>query len=203
MDNIIEFDLSLDPFASFKDWYEQAKIHCKAGPEAMSLATSTKAGVPSVRVVLFKGMHNQGLKFFGHYDSQKGREMAENPNASVSFWWQELGKQIRITGSVKPLERKTVAEYFYSRDRASQIASYSSTQSSAISSRQALLENFEKNKKEFAEKEIPLKDSWGGWLLSPSSFEFFIYRKNRINDRFLYEKAHDNSNAWVIKRLQP
>ena len=200
MDNLHDFDLTSDPLASFESWYSEAKSNSKLNADVMFLATATKAAMPSVRPVLYKGLSNNKIMFVGNYLSQKGRELEENPQASISFWWEEISKQVRLTGSIEKLDRASADKYFHSRDRGSQIAGYTSEQSEEIADRDALIAKFEAAEKKFEGKEIPPSENWGGWLLNPTSIEFFIYRKNRMNDRLLFKR---DKSEWTFKRIQP
>jgi len=199
MEKLSEFHLSEDPFTSFESWYLSAQ-KIEPNPEAMSLATIDKNGFPYNRTVLYKGMLDKKIIFYTNYLSVKGNQLEENPHVSLLFYWVNEFRQIRVNGKVEKMSREKSIEYFQSRDRDSQIASYISKQSQKISSKDELIKLFEKTSKEFENKPIPTPEHWGGFLVTPVEFEFFIYGKNRLNDRFLYECEN---NVWSCSRLQP
>jgi len=201
MDHLADYELTDRPFDNLIRWHEDAQANCRNNPDVMFLATASKDAIPSVRPVLYKGIKNNNLMFVGNLLSQKGIELASNPHASLSFWWEDIGKQIRINGSVEALDRTAAAEYFHGRDRGSQIAGRASAQSQEIADRAALQAKFAEVEKKYLDQEIPLGDDWGGWLLTPSSFEFFIYRENRMSDRLHFQLG--GNNEWKIRRLQP
>jgi pyridoxamine 5'-phosphate oxidase len=169
-------------------------------PNAMILATSNKDSIPSVRVVLLKGFDNEGFIFYTNYESKKGKNLVENPNASILFFWKELERQIRISGRVNKISQKESEEYFHSRPRESQLAALASNQSEVIPGREFLEQKFNEFKEEYHDKEIPLPPHWGGFKLFADSFEFWQGRENRLHDRISFSK--DNS-AWKIVRLAP
>ena len=195
-----ETNVKTDPFDQFNVWMEETIKANLIDPSAMILATASKNAAPSVRVVLLKGIDSEGLIFFTNYESRKGKDIYENPQASLLFFWKELERQIRISGEVKKVSKKESEEYFHSRPYESQLAALASKQSSIISDRQYLEEKFEELKKEFNGKRIPLPSFWGGFKLIPESFEFWQGRENRLHDRISYLKGKNN---WKIVRLAP
>ena len=189
-----------DPFKQFSEWMEEAVKSNIIDPNAMILATSNKDSIPSVRVVLLKGFDNEGFIFYTNYNSKKGKNLVENPNASALFFWKELERQIRISGRVNKISQKESEEYFHSRPRESQLAALASNQSEVIPGREFLEQKFNEFKEEYHDKEIPLPPHWGGFKLFADSFEFWQGRENRLHDRISFSK--DNS-AWKIVRLAP
>jgi pyridoxamine 5'-phosphate oxidase len=189
-----------DPFKQFSEWMEEAVKSNIIDPNAMILATSNKDSIPSVRVVLLKGFDNEGFIFYTNYESKKGKNLVENPNASILFFWKELERQIRISGRVNKISQKESEEYFHSRPRESQLAALASNQSEVIPGREFLEQKFNEFKEEYHDKEIPLPPHWGGFKLFADSFEFWQGRENRLHDRISYLKE---DNAWQIVRLAP
>jgi pyridoxamine 5'-phosphate oxidase len=198
-DNIADYKLLEDPIKSFESWFSEA-LKYEENPRAMAVATSTKEGYPSVRYLLYKGLIDGKLPLYTNFLSTKAHDLKENPKVELSFYWHRTKRQVRIFGDVTVMPIEKAKEYFFSRDRDSQIASLISEQSQAIASREELLARFEAKKKELENKEVPFPQNWGGFLIEPKKIEFFIYNEFRLNDRFLYEK---DGGQWSIKRLQP
>lgn len=200
MDNLLNYSLNQDPIGSFLEWFEDAR-NAEQNPEAMTLSTiDLKHNRPDSRTVLFKGMKGDNLTFYTNYLSQKAREMEDNNEACLLFYWHVTKRQVRIHGRVKKMEAADSDKYFGMRDRQSQIASYISEQSSPIEDKAALMKKVEEADKKFQGTEVPRPANWGGFIFEPYEFEFFVYGDFRINDRFLYKKSH---NDWIITRLQP
>jgi pyridoxamine 5'-phosphate oxidase len=197
---LVESDVCENPIDEFMEWFEQALSTDMADPNAMTLATATREGVPSSRIVLLKGVDEQGFRFYSNYKSRKARELAENPRAALCFYWPSLERQIRIEGKVQKLSQDDSEAYFQQRPRLSQIGAWASKQSSKLSSRDELEEKFEEMKKRFENKEIPLPDFWGGYLLKPTVIEFWQGRESRMHDRIRYEKE---GQEWKTARLAP
>jgi pyridoxamine 5'-phosphate oxidase len=196
-------DLDANPIKQFQKWFAQAEIALAQNQldvNAGTLATADKNGIPSARVVLLKGLDERGFTFFTNYDSRKGRELAENPNAALVFYWHELERQVCIAGSVKKTSREESKNYFKSRPRGSQLAAWASDQSKTISDRAALETNWQELEKKFA-TDIPLPPNWGGFILKPERIEFWQGRPSRLHDRFSYTRRPDNS--WKLERLAP
>lgn len=201
MEKLSDYLLTTDPLESFRLWYEKA-CQDELNPEAFTLATASKEGVPSARILLLKGFRaGNYFRFFTHSTSQKGSELKENPWASMVFYWVKGERQVRINGEVLPLERSETQKYFSSRAHESQVASFISEQSEAIESREKLEEKFSNALKKFPEGQVPFPENWKGYELKASTMEFFVYGKHRLNDRFLYQK--NTAGTWDIKRLQP
>lgn len=194
-------DLDPDPFAQFGRWYGEAQNAGIKDANAMVLATATLDAAPSARTVLLKGYDPQGLVFFTNYESEKGRELAENPRAAVVFYWRELDRQVRAEGMVERVSHDESFEYFSTRHRGSRIGAWASRQSEPIDSRQELLERVREIESQFPDEQIPLPPHWGGYRLVPHMFEFWESRESRLHDRFRYTRQDDGD--WTIQRLQP
>lgn len=189
-----------NPIVQFQHWFQEAQ-HAKIQEvNAMCLSTSSAAGKPSARIVLLKDITEKGFAFYTNYNSRKGRQIAENPFAALTFFWPELERQVRIEGQLKKVSPELSDQYFSSRPRASQIGAWASPQSEEIADRAAL----EIRKKEFEEKfgdgPVARPSHWGGYELIPDHIEFWQGRPSRLHDRLLYEK---NQEGWSCKRLAP
>ncbi len=198
-----EFDIKdtdADPFIQFEKWFSDALKVDTDDANAFALSTCTKDGRPSSRIVLLKAVDEKGFSFYTNYGGRKSRELDENPNAAMLFFFRELHRQIRIEGRMEKVTREESDIYFHSRPGDSQLAAWASQQSSKLASRKELVDNFEKYGKEFEGKEIPLPDFWGGFRLIPDYFEFWQGRENRLHDRISYEK---NNGVWQRSRLAP
>ncbi len=188
-----------NPFVQFEQWIEQASDAQLTLPNAMSLATSDDDEV-SLRTVLLKSFDEQGFVFFTNYNSKKSQQIKANPNAALLFPWLDLERQVKISGSVEKISTLESVKYFSSRPKDSQLGAWASSQSSGLTSRQALLMQFEAIKNKFKQGEVPLPDFWGGYRVVPHRIEFWQGRENRLHDRFVYLKQGDD---WIIERLAP
>lgn len=195
-----EGDLQADPLAQFADWFTAAQAAGLLEPEAMTLATATPNGRPSARIVLFKGLSGEGLRFFTGYESRKGEELAANPFAALVFWWDKLERQVRFEGRVEKLSREESLAYFRSRPRESQISAYSSRQSQVVERRDALEHRVSENEARFAGRAVPLPEHWGGYRLLPDVVEFWQGRAGRLHDRLRYRRE---AARWCVERLEP
>jgi pyridoxamine 5'-phosphate oxidase len=194
-------DLHPDPIESFKIWFQEAKNAEVPEPNVMTLATADNKGNPSARIVLLKGVDERGFIFYTNYKSSKGEELVNNPRACLVFFWQELERQVRITGSVEKVSREESEVYFHSRPRESQIGAWTSPQSKIIEDRDYLNERYEKMLSKFSESEtIPIPDFWGGYIIVPETVEFWQGRPSRLHDRIIYT---NKSNQWKKERLAP
>jgi pyridoxamine 5'-phosphate oxidase len=169
-------------------------------PQTMTLATASAGGAPSARMVLLKGADDEGFVFYTGYASRKGAELAENPRAALVFYWQALGKQIRVEGPVERVPKADSAAYFATRPRGSQLAAWASRQSSALESRDELEERYTELEREHEGREVPLPPHWGGYRLRPEAIEFWEHRDNRLHDRLRYTRARA---GWRTERLSP
>jgi pyridoxamine 5'-phosphate oxidase len=194
-------DLHRDPFEQFELWFQQACDANLLEPNAMSLATASAQAEPSIRIVLLKYFDREGFVFFTNYESRKARQIAENPQVALLFFWSALERQVQILGTAKRIPTADSLKYFATRPRGSQIGAWCSQQSSAISSRKMLEMKFEEMKRKFFNREVPLPSFWGGYRVFPHSFEFWQGRTNRLHDRFLY--CRQENNSWEIQRLSP
>ncbi|MFQ5445960.1 MAG: pyridoxamine 5'-phosphate oxidase [Saprospiraceae bacterium] len=194
-------DLLPDPVRQFEKWFKQTEASGLEMPNAMTLATASGKGQPSVRTVLLKYFDKDGFVFYTNYGSAKARDIAENPKVALLFPWLELERQVKITGTAERVSTATSAKYFLSRPRGSQIGAWVSNQSSPITSRQMLMSKFEEMLRKFENKEVPLPSFWGGYRVVPASFEFWQGRKNRLHDRFVYTPS--GAGEWKIERLAP
>jgi pyridoxamine 5'-phosphate oxidase len=185
--------------ALFKFWHALLG-HAPADVNAMTLATVDRDGHPSVRTVLLKGADARGFIFFTNYDSRKGQELTENPNAALVFYWPELERQVCVAGTVTKLAAAESAAYFKSRPRGSQLGAWASNQSEVVASRAVLEQKWEEIAARFPQ-DVPLPPNWGGYVLAPTRIEFWQGRPSRLHDRFRYSKQPDGS--WQIDRLAP
>lgn len=193
-----EKQVDISPFRQFELWFEEVKNSTIEEPYAFTLATCTKEGKPSARILLLRKMtENDGFIFFTNYHSRKGNEIAENPFGAMLFYWHELERQVRIEGQIFQLDTKSSDDYFQSRPRLSQISALISPQSKKIPNRE-YLEN-EVSKWENVQ-ELKRPEFWGGYRLIPHYFEFWQGRKSRLHDRIIYELL---DKRWVISRLAP
>jgi pyridoxamine 5'-phosphate oxidase len=190
-------DLAVDPLEQFHKWYAEASA-AVAVPEAMALATAGPSGAPSVRMVLLKGYDERGLVFYSRYTSRKGRELEANPQAALLFHWSPLGRQVRVEGRVERVSAEESDAYFGTRPRDAQLGAYASRQSEPLASREQLDERL--GEVDF-DGPVPRPPTWGGFLLVPTTWEFWQHRASRLHDRFRYER--DQSGGWRIERLFP
>jgi pyridoxamine 5'-phosphate oxidase len=196
---LTESDLDPDPFKLFATWLEEALDAHPGWPNAMTLATADAEGKPSARMVLLKGVDERGFVFFSNYESQKARDLAENPRAALVFYWPVLERQVRVEGSVRKLPRQQSDDYFGTRPLGSRHSAWASPQSRVVAGRDVLEEGLAEAAELFGD-DVPLPPFWGGYRLKPESFEFWKGREDRLHDRFRYRPAAD---GWIIERLAP
>jgi pyridoxamine 5'-phosphate oxidase len=194
-------DLDPSPFTQFGRWFSEACNSEIEEANAMSLATATSSAVVSLRTVLLKIWDNDGFVFFTNYGSRKSTQISENPNVALLFYWDKLNRQIEIQGTAQRVPLTDSIKYFATRPRGSQLGAWCSSQSSVISSREALESKLQEIKQKFVHREVPLPSLWGGYRVRPQRFEFWQRGADRLHDRFQYLRQPDDS--WTIERLAP
>ena len=201
MHPLLEEDVDPDPLRQFLVWFEEARATGLEMPEAAAVATADRACAPSVRMVLVKQFDERGFVFFTNYESRKAQELAANPRAALLFHWQQLGRQVRLEGPVQRTSAEESARYVHSRPRGSQLSALASPQSHPVETRRALEERVVELAARHAGGELPLPEAWGGYRVTPVSFEFWQHRDDRLHDRLRYLPAADG--GWRIDRLAP
>lgn len=196
-----ENDVNADPIKQFLTWWQYAIDAKTEEPNAMAVATCSKDGKPSARMVLLKEITENGFVFFTNYESRKAKEIAENPNVALLFFWKELERQVRIEGKIQKIPTAESDEYFALRPRESQIGAWSSPQSTVIKNAMFLQENVQKFLERFNGQKVPRPDFWGGYIVQPTTIEFWQGRPGRLHDRILYIISDDKK--WSIERLAP
>lgn len=195
-------DLRPDPVDQFNLWLEEANAAGVIEPTALSLATVGRDGRPRVRTVLLKGLAAEGFVFFTNFESRKGHQLGENPQASLLFPWLALERQIIVTGPVEHVSEEESRAYFDSRPRESRLAAWASDQSTVIATRDALDAGLAAVRARYGEAgEVPLPPFWGGYRVRPATVEFWQGRANRLHDRFEYTRQADGT--WTVDRLSP
>jgi pyridoxamine 5'-phosphate oxidase len=189
-----------DPLVQFSKWMDEVLTSKVIDPNAMVVSTVDAECRPSSRVVLLKDFGESGFTFFTNYESKKGRDLAENPNTVLHFFWPELERQVNIRGTAAKVSREESETYFRSRPVESRIGAWASSQSSVIGSRGELEERVEELRQRYADGEVPLPPFWGGFRVMPDRFEFWQGRPSRLHDRICYER---DGQAWRITRLSP
>ena len=191
-----------NPVNLFKEWFKKAETTEPNDPNALSLATADKSGKPKVRMVLLKGYSDDGFTFYTNFNSSKGKDLKENPKASMCFHWKSLLRQIRIYGNVVQVSDKEADDYYNSRAYGSRIGAWASNQSQVLESRKSLDDSIEKFKKKFHdENKVPRPPNWSGWRLVPEEIEFWRDGDNRIHERLKYVK--NNEKGWKRFLLNP
>ncbi|MGA7615585.1 MAG: pyridoxamine 5'-phosphate oxidase [Thermoanaerobaculia bacterium] len=196
----LEDDLAPDPVEQFRRWYDEVMRLEIPFHDGVVVSTATPDGVPSSRTVLLKSFDQLGFVFFTNYRSRKGDELALNPRASMLFWWKELGRQVRIEGTVEMVTPEESDAYFASRPRGSQIGAWASEQSEVLATREQLEDLVARFEKEFEGREVPRPPHWGGYRIVPSRFEFWQGQPSRLHDRLVYARE---PHGWRIERLAP
>lgn len=198
-------DLDAHPMVQFNRWFEQMVSAQTNGQRvdinAMTLATADKEGRPSSRIVLLKGVDERGFIFFTNYDSRKGDELSENPNAALTFFWPEQERQVCVFGQASKVSRAESEAYFKSRPRGSRLAAWASRQSDVIENREVLEAQWQELQVKYPGEDVPMPPYWGGFVVAPERIEFWQGRPSRLHDRFRYLKQPDGQ--WLIERLSP
>lgn len=195
-----ETDVDADPIVQFKRWFDEAVQAQVQEPNAMCLATATPDAYPSARIVLLKGVDQRGFVFYTDFRSRKARELADNPHASLCFFWVELERQVRVIGAVQRVSTAEAESYFASRPLPSRIGAWTSHQSSVLSSRESLERELAETEARFAEGNVPLPDHWGGFRVLPEEIEFWQGRSSRLHDRIQFVR---DAGVWTKRRLSP
>lgn len=216
-DGIEESQLpSKDPVKLFEAWFNMVKASGSVyEPNAFCISTASKDGQPSSRMVLLKGFDEDGFRFFTHYSSQKGQNIAENPKVAMLFYWDSFNRQVRIEGTAHRLSQDVAEAYFKRRPQSSQIGAAISDQCSLIGSREALMKKYDDLKAELGEAIPPKPTTWGGYLIKPERFEFWQGNTNRVHDRIMFRRpksegekvdgrlTKEAENGWLIERMLP
>jgi len=192
--------LEQDPVKQFAQWLEKATEVSPDDATSMTLATASASGMPSARIVLLKHFGEEGFAWYTDYESQKGKELAENPQAELMFYWYGLERQVRIQGKVEKLSVEQGEQYFNERPFGSRLSAAASHQSHSIDSREALEQRVDELSAQYPDEDLPKPERWGGYRLIPTCFEFWQGRENRLHDRFRYTLT---DAGWQIERLQP
>ncbi len=195
------FEDEANPIVLFEKWFEVAKKSEINDPNALSLATASPDGIPSVRMVLLKGLNEKGFVFYTNFNSKKGKDLKQNPNASMCFHWKSLRRQIRVSGKVTVIDDKEADDYFNSRAYGSRIGAWASSQSQVMKNREEFLNKIKEFEKKYPDqKKVPRPSYWSGWRLVPKEIEFWLEIKNRVHERLNYKME---KNSWIREVLYP
>tara|TARA_B100000401_G_scaffold31927_1_gene19149 strand:+ start:185 stop:817 length:633 start_codon:yes stop_codon:yes gene_type:complete len=195
------FEDEANPIVLFKKWFALAEKSEVNDPNALSLATSSSSGIPSVRMVLLKGLSEKGFVFYTNFNSNKGIDLKSNPNASMCFHWKSIRRQVRISGKAVVISDQEADKYYSSRAYESRIGAWASSQSQVMQNRNEFLDKFKDFKKKYPDQNnVPRPPHWSGWRVEPNSIEFWLEIKNRIHERLNYKKEN---NKWIKEILYP
>ena len=195
------FQDEANPIVLFKKWFADAEKSEINDPNALSIATSSLKGIPSVRMVLLKGLNEKGFVFYTNFNSKKGKDLKKNPNASMCFHWKSLRRQIRVSGQVSVINDKEADDYFNSRAYGSRIGAWASSQSQVMKNREEFLNKIKEYEMKYPDqKKVPRPPHWSGWRLVPREIEFWLEIKNRVHERLNYKKE---KNSWIREVLYP
>jgi pyridoxamine 5'-phosphate oxidase len=195
-----EANMPADPLAQLQAWLDEAELARIVEPSAMTLATTSRDGHPSARVVLLRGIDERGLAFYTNYESRKGRELDANPRAAIVFYWATLERQVRVEGGIERISDAESDAYFEGRPRGHRLSAWASKQSAVVPSRTYLEEEMRRYDERFAGRDIERPRYWGGYRVVPKRFEFWQGGADRLHDRIVYERAAD---GWSVQRLAP
>ena len=197
---LTEDNINADPFKQFDIWFKDAHDIGLKDPNAMNVASATKDGVPSSRMVLLKSYDNNGFIFYTNYTSRKSREILDNPLVALNFFWDALERQVRVEGKIKKIDPKISDEYFSSRARLSQLGAHASNQSQVIENYDVITNKLKELEKKYEDQEIPRPEHWGGFIIVPDTIEFWQGHQGRIHDRLKFRRA---DQKWKLDRLSP
>ncbi|KAA5536744.1 pyridoxamine 5'-phosphate oxidase [Taibaiella lutea] len=212
MATLSETEVGNDPLLFFQKWFSQAEAAGITEVNAMTLATANMWGMPSARIVLLKGLDEEGFTFYTNYDSEKGRQIADEDSVALLFFWKELERQVRIEGTARKISAEESDAYFHSRPQGSQISAVASPQSEIIEGRSVLENKVIELEQQYAEQEIPRPGHWGGYKVIPEKVEFWQGRSNRLHDRIVFFREPETDNGegelpgysqWETFRLAP
>lgn len=195
-------ELGPDPIQAFARWYDEAQARSRLSfPNAACLSTVDPGGWPEGRIVLLKGVDGEGFRFFTNFRSTKGRSLEETPRAALTFYWDDLDRQVRVQGAVERLPEEEADAYFATRPRGSQIGAWASDQSAPLESREELVRRFAEFEERFADGDVPRPPFWGGYLVRPGQIEFWQAGEDRLHDRIRFTRK--GADEWRVERLSP